>query len=272
MCRILNKATWQIIECTNHTSLDSQSKDIVICLESDYIIESKLTNTNTNTNTNTENIMSVLPTTTISLLERSKLALQQHKEGLELIDKLDALNAQINEAEIKLEVHINSVEIINVQEIKDQIEERSEYLEELNNELSKYESKHLLSKMEAKESTTQSINSSIETLENSFSIPYMEEECEINEEYFTDREINLDNLTTEFKNLVKGFQIKTDGKLGSYPQEEILRYLKSNSEWCYYRSEEILKFLNSTGKIYPNYIADIKAAIPTEWKDEYMPF
>jgi hypothetical protein len=272
MCRILNKATWQIIECTNHTSLDSQSKDIVICLESDYIIESKLTNTNTNTNTNTENIMSVLPTTTISLLERSKLALQQHKEGLELIDKLDALNAQINEAEIKLEVHINSVEIINVQEIKDQIEERSEYLEELNNELSKYESKHLLSKMEAKESTTQSINSSIETLENSFSIPYMEEEYEINEEYFTDREINLDNLTTEFKNLVNKLQIRVDGKLGSHSKDEVVKFLKDNKEWGYYKREEILKFLNSTNKIYSNYMTEIMKALATEWKDDYMPF
>jgi len=200
---------------------------------------------------------------TLSLLERSKLALESYKQGLSLINKLETLEAEIRETEIKLEAHINNLNIINVHEVTAQIEERSEYLEELNNEISKYESK---------ESTTQSINSSIETLENSFSIPYMEEEYEINEEYFTDREINLDNLTTEFKNLVNNLQIRVDGKLGSHSKDEVVKYLKDNKEWGYYKREEILEFLNSTGKIYSNYMTEIIRTIPTEWKDEYMPF
>jgi hypothetical protein len=266
MCRILNKATWQIIECTNHTSLDSQSKDIVICLESDYIIESKLTNTNTNTNTNTENIMSVLPTTTTSLLERSKLALESYKQGLILTNKLEALEAKIRETEIKLDAHINNIEstqIINIQEIKDQIEERSEYLEALNNEISKYE-KDVVSDVVSP--------SDKEILEKSFSISSIEEECEINEEYSKEREINLDNLTTEFKELVNKLQVRSDGCLGRDPKDLVVTFIKENAEWAYHRREEILDFLDETGKIYDYYMKLIKEAIPLEWKDEYMPF
>jgi hypothetical protein len=210
----------------------------------------------------------ILAATNATVLERSKLALQQHKEGLELIDKLDALNAQINEAEIKLEVHINSVEIININEVTAQIEAHSNYLEELNNEISKYENIQTVSNKEILEKSyniqTQVVAPSSPTEE--------EEECEINEEYFTDREINLDNLTTEFKNLVNNLQIRTDGKLGSHSKDEVVKFLKDNKEWGYYKREEILEFLDYTGKIYSNYMTEIMKALATEWKDEYMPF
>jgi hypothetical protein len=275
----ISQCTDPLIEVTqlineNHAPLSFiEDEGVFDCLEnnSDYIIKSELTNksklTTKNIMSNINKVSSVYP-----LLEKSKLALQQHKEGLKLIDKLESLNTQINEAEIKLETHINNLNIINVHEVtgvKARIEERSEYLEALNNEISKYE-KDVVSDVVSP--------SDKEILEKSYNIQTQvvtqtkEKDCEINEEYFTDREIKLDNLTTEFKNLVNNLQIRVDGKLGSHSKDEVVKYLKDNKEWGYYKREEILEFLNSTGKIYSNYMTEIIKALATEWKDEYMPF
>jgi hypothetical protein len=142
--------------------------------------------------------MSVLPTTTISLLERSKLARQNYKGIVTLINKLEALNEEICVAQIKLEAHINSVEIINTQEIKAQIEERTNYLEKLNSEISKYDTlppapssdatsdgdrsgdEAPLRGDEAPLRGDEAINNNIETLENLFSIPCEEGESDNN--------------------------------------------------------------------------------------------
>jgi hypothetical protein len=77
-------------------------------------------------------------TTTLSILERNRIARERYQEGLELTSKLAALNTQINEAESTLENHINNIPVFNIEELQNTIIERTEYLDELNNEISKY--------------------------------------------------------------------------------------------------------------------------------------
>lgn len=74
-----------------------------------------------------------------NVIERSKLARQQYNEGLELLDKLDSIKAQIAIAEETLEAHINNSNSINIEELKFQVEAQVNYLNELNAELSQWD-------------------------------------------------------------------------------------------------------------------------------------
>lgn len=92
------------------------------------------------TNANNVSFNSSKMSSKITIIERSKMARQQYQEGIDLIDKLETLKEQVRLAQEALETHINNCESIDIDEVSCEIDSTSIYLNELNEELSQWDS------------------------------------------------------------------------------------------------------------------------------------
>lgn len=104
----------------------------------------------TTTNIKGENEMSNVnnEVNEMSLIERTELALEQHKEALVLINKLEALKTELNNVEEQLENRLNRIETINVEEVEAQIEITTERLTKTKEVLSRLDKINVIDKAE----------------------------------------------------------------------------------------------------------------------------